>query len=314
MNATGDERDRPRFALVEQNRTVMTVRLRPAYRGAVIVCAMALLGACAAARGSTSGSPSTTVPTPIAQPANPDQKIVTVTNAHPTTSTTVRGTSSTSVRPTLSAPTPTAAPTTAAPTTVQTFPLPALADLGFGKDLANLVPVTMDPAITDKRLFLLGDSVMASLAPRYTDEGRKVLEPLGWQLTLDAEVSRSPLGAVLELKKRQRDIPEVVVILIGHNYGGNLPVVTQQFHDIMAQLTKPKKIVFLLNEEFKKSIADVNNVIRDLAKADPRIHVVDWNAVSTGPAFRGPDNVHLTPLGAKLLAVIIAQAVGAAPR
>ena len=53
------------------------------------------------------------------------------------------------------------------------------------------MPVTIDPAISDKRLFLLGDSVMASLAARYTDEGREVLEPLGWQLTLDAEVSRS---------------------------------------------------------------------------------------------------------------------------
>jgi lysophospholipase L1-like esterase len=288
----------------------MTVRLRPAYRGAVIVCATALLAACAAARGSTSGS-TTSNPTPIAQP----QHIVTVTNVHPTTSTTVGGTTTTTVVPhAVSTPSTAAATTAAAPTTVQTFPLPALGDLGFGKDLANLVPVTMDPAITDKRLFLLGDSVMASLAARYTDEGRKVLEPLGWQLTLDAEVSRSPLGALQELKKRQRDIPEVVVILIGHNYGGNLPVVTQQFHDIMGQLTKPKKIVFLLNEEFKSSIADVNNVIRDLATKDPRIHIVDWNAVSAGPAFRGPDNVHLTPLGAKLLAVIIAQAVGAAPR
>jgi lysophospholipase L1-like esterase len=280
----------------------MTVRLRPAYRGAVVLCAMALVGACTPARGSTSGSTSPPGgPTPIAQPANPDpsERVSTTTSAvaRSTTSTPVRGTA-----------------TTALPTTVQTFPLPALADLGFGKDLANLVPVTIDPAISDKRLFLLGDSVMASLAPRYTDEGRAVLEPLGWQLTLDAEVSRSPLGAYLELKKRQRDIPEVVVILIGHNYGGNLPVVTQQFNDIMGQLTKAKKIVFLLNEEFKRSIVDVNNVIRGLAAADPRIHLVDWNTLSEGPGFRGPDNVHLTPLGAKLLAVIIAQAVGAAPR
>jgi lysophospholipase L1-like esterase len=280
---------------------VMTVRLRPAYRGAVVLCAMALVGACAPARGSTSGSTCPLGgPTPIAQPANPDpsERVTTTTS-------TIGRRTSTTVRRTV---------TTAIPTTVETFPLPALADLGFGKDLANLVPVTIDPAIADKRLFLLGDSVMASLAPRYTDEGREVLEPLGWQLTLDAEVSRSPLGAFLELKKRQRDIPEVVVILIGHNYGGNLPVVTQQFHDIMGQLTQAKKIVFLLNEEFKRSITDVNNVIRSLAAADPRIQLVDWNALSEGPGFRGPDNVHLTPNGAKLLAVIIAQAVGAAPR
>jgi lysophospholipase L1-like esterase len=276
---------------------------------------MVLMSACAAARGSTSGSPNTTNPTPTAEP----QRIVTVTNVHPTTSTTIRGTTTTisgtaGGGTTVGGTAATAVTTAATTTTAQTFPLPALGDLGFGKELANLVPVTIDPAISDKRLFLLGDSVMASLAARYTDQGRHVLEPLGWQLTLDAEVSRSPLGALQELKKRQRDIPEVVVILIGHNYGGNLPVVTQQFHDIMGQLTKPKKIVFLLNEEFKRSIADVNNVIRDLATADPRIHIVDWNTVSEGPGFRGPDNVHLTPLGAELLAVIVAQAVGAAPR
>jgi lysophospholipase L1-like esterase len=288
--------DRPEPTSVDQNRGVMTAWLRTVSLGAVALGATALVGACAPARGSTSSR--TSPPggaTPVAQPANP-------ASARAATTTTTM------------APTTTIVASTVAPTTVETFPLPALADLGFGADLANLVPVTIDPAISDSRLFLLGDSVMASLAARYTDEGREVLEPLGWQLTLDAEVSRSPLGALQELKKRQRDIPDVVVILIGHNYGGNLAVVTQQFHDIMGQLTSAKKIVFLLNEEFKRSIGDVNNVIRALAAADERIHIVDWNTLSEGAGFRGPDHIHLTPRGAKLLAVIIAQAVGAAPR
>ena len=42
---TGDGRDRPKSARLGQNRMVMTVRLRPAHRGAVAVCAMVLFGA-----------------------------------------------------------------------------------------------------------------------------------------------------------------------------------------------------------------------------------------------------------------------------
>ena len=280
---------------------VMIARNRPARVGASVAGLAILLVACAPARGSTSPSTDTRAAvTPVAQPANPDPAEGAIARTTTTTRppTTTQGSTS----------------STAPATTAETFPIPALGDLGFGKDLANLVPVTIDPRVTDPHLFLLGDSVMAALAPRYTDQGRAVLEPLGWNLTLDAEVSRSPLGALQVLKKRQRDIADVVVILIGHNYGGNLKVVTQQFHDIMSQLTRPKKIVFLLNEEFKASIGDVNNVIRDLAAADPRISIVDWNTLSQGPGFRGPDRIHLTPLGAKLLAVVVAEAVGAAPR
>ena len=66
-----------------------------------------------------------------------------------------------------------------APTTVQTFPLPALGDLGFGKDLANLVPVTMDPAITDKRPTLFRPP-WGDLSPAAT----KVIHAAGMQSVL----------------------------------------------------------------------------------------------------------------------------------
>src|SRR5262249_50493486 len=173
---------------------------------------------------------------------------------------------------------------------------------------------TADPRVTDNRLFLLGDSVMGTMRAGNTDEARKVLQPLGWKVTLDAVDGRFPAEAIDVLRARRREIGQVVVILIGNNYGGDENLMAQQFDTMVALLTGVPRIVFLTVEEFTADRAEVNKELRRVAATNPQVQLVDWNSVvSTTTGANLPDGLHLTPFGAAVLARTIADAVGPAP-
>jgi hypothetical protein len=172
---------------------------------------------------------------------------------------------------------------------------------------------TIDPSVTDNRLFLLGDSVMGTMRPGNTDAARRVLEPLGWKVTMDAVDGRFADGAITVLRDRRRDIGQVVVILIGNNYGGDEQLIGRQFDTMLALLDGVPRIVFLTVEEYEAKQADVNAELRRIA-ADSRVTLVDWNAIVKGTlGANRPDGLHLTPFGAGVLARTIADAVGPAP-
>jgi hypothetical protein len=172
---------------------------------------------------------------------------------------------------------------------------------------------TVDPRVTDNRLFLLGDSVMGTMQSGSTDEAGKVLEPLGWKVILDAVDGRFADEAISVVRDRRTDIGQVVVILIGNNYGGDEKLMARQFDTMLALLDGVPRVVFLTVEEFAAKQAEVNTELRRIA-ADPRVTLVDWNAVVKGThGANRPDGLHLTPFGAAVLARTIADAVGPAP-
>jgi hypothetical protein len=173
---------------------------------------------------------------------------------------------------------------------------------------------TVDPQITDDRLFLLGDSVMNTMSAANTDEARKVLEPLGWRVTMDAMDGRFTEQAVDVLRQRRRDIGQVVVILIGNNFGGDEKAIGAQFDTMLSLLTGVPKIVFLTVEEFQPVQAEVNRELQRVKSIDRRVTLVDWNSiVRAAPGANRADGLHLTPFGAAVLAGTIADAVGPAP-
>jgi hypothetical protein len=146
---------------------------------------------------------------------------------------------------------------------------------------------TVDPRVTDNRLFLLGDSVLDTMGQGNTDEARKVLEPLGWKVTLDAVDGRFADDAISVLRDRRKDIGHVVVILTGNNYGGDEKLMARQFDTMLALLDGVPRIVFLTVEEFAAKQAEVNTELRRIA-ADPRVTLVDWNAVVKGTRGANP--------------------------
>jgi hypothetical protein len=263
-------------------------------KAARLLVALVLLGACAT---SQAGSP------PEANPAGPPASPA--PEAGSASATTV---ATTTIPPGAAS---TAATTTIPPATSYPFPFPtARPGIAVGQLPGQ---GTVDRRITDNRIFLLGDSVMGTMRPTNTDEARKVLEPLGWKVTLDAVDGRFADEAIAVLRQRRREIGQVVVILIGNNYGGNEKLMGQQFDTMLALLDGVPRIVFLTVEEFIAKQAQVNAELRRIA-ADPRVMLVDWNAIVKGATGANrPDGLHLTPFGAAVLARTIADAVGPAP-
>jgi hypothetical protein len=168
--------------------------------------------------------------------------------------------------------------------------------------------------VTDKRVFLLGDSVMAAMNPGYTNAAYKVLTPLGWQVTIDAKESRAPINGIQVLRTRRKDIGQVAVILLGNNYGGDEEIWLHQVQEMLDALNGVPVVVFLTVEEYKPDRAEVNDALRQAAASDPRVVLVDWNTISKSvPGAIAHDGLHLNPSGATLMAQAIANAIGLAP-
>jgi hypothetical protein len=173
---------------------------------------------------------------------------------------------------------------------------------------------TTTVAITDPRVFLLGDSVMAALNPNLTDLARKELEPLGWIVTIDAKESRFPSAGISVLKARRREIGQVVVIQMSNNYLDNEALWSKQIDEMFDVLAGARKVVFLNVSEFRPDRIQVNAQLRGALLRHPNMVLLDWNAATAAnPLYVASDRLHLTAKGAKAFADMIVTALGPAP-
>ena len=76
-----------------------------------------------------------------------------------------------------------------------------------------------EPVITDNRVYLVGDSITESISSRYSGAVCDALNPLGWDVTVDAVMGRQTADAVQSLRAHLADVGQVMVVLIGHNDG-----------------------------------------------------------------------------------------------
>ena len=182
----------------------------------------------------------------------------------------------------------TSASTTAAPTTTTTL-----------------------PQVTQNHVFVLGDSVLLGAA----NEIPAALP--GWQVIVDAKVSRFLNQGIEVLQARWAEIGDagVVVIQQGNNYLGNEQQFRDEIDQTMAVLAGVPKVVWLTVAEFTQSRVDVNKEILAAAQRYPNIALVDWNGtwLPNRRAFVSRDGLHLTRPGARAMAALIASVVGAPP-
>jgi hypothetical protein len=168
--------------------------------------------------------------------------------------------------------------------------------------------------ITDARIFLMGDSVMAALNPGYTDEAHKVLGALGWHVTIDAAESRFPTAGIEVLKARRREIGQVVVIQMSNNYGGDELQWARQIDTMFDVLNGVPEVVFLTVSEFQPDRRQVNAELRKALTRHPNMLLADWNALGASvSSFLAHDGLHLSPKGAHAMALLIASEVGIGP-
>jgi hypothetical protein len=168
--------------------------------------------------------------------------------------------------------------------------------------------------ITDARIFLMGDSVMAALNPNYTDEAHKILGAFGWHVTIDAAESRFPTAGIEVLKARRSEMGQVVVIQMSNNYGGDEGQWARQIDTMFDVLEGVPKVVFLTVSEFRPDRREVNAELERALSRHPNMLLADWNALGASvPSYLAGDGLHLSPKGAHAMAILIASEVGVGP-
>jgi lysophospholipase L1-like esterase len=164
------------------------------------------------------------------------------------------------------------------------------------------------------RILLIGDSILASISHRYSDDACKALVPLGWQVEVDAEVSRGIEFGNEVLARRMKAGWDVGVVLLGTNYGGDANAYLRQLNKIITTLA-PSPVVLITVGEYRPDMRDVNRTIRAIAEVYPdQVSVLDWNdIVDAYPTVVNVDGIHPSLEGRRVLAEAIADHVGRAP-
>ncbi len=170
------------------------------------------------------------------------------------------------------------------------------------------------PPLSDPRVFMVGDSVLLATTQGQPDALDTYVGSLGWNITVDARVSRFTDEGVTVLRRRRDEIHEVVVVALGNNYGGDEVQFAAQVEELLRVLDGVRVIAMLTVPVYAEKQNEVNLILRNAAAADNRIVLVDWEGYTRlDPAALSNDDVHPTTFGADVIAQLIGLTLGRAP-
>ena len=172
---------------------------------------------------------------------------------------------------------------------------------------------TAGPLALGNRVIVIGDSILASTAKRYTNDMCEALVPLGWQVEVDAESGRFVRFGAQVLSERMAAGWDVGVIMLGNNYDLDQASYLKQMTALVDRFdTRP--VVLLTVSEFESSRAKVNDAIRSIAVSHSNVLVAEWADVTRdAPQLLGGDRLHLTNDGRAALAQLVAATLSTAP-
>ncbi len=171
--------------------------------------------------------------------------------------------------------------------------------------------VTLGADLEGNRVLMIGDSIFASLAARYSGAACKELVPRGWQVELDAETGRFIEFGRQVLRQRVDADWDVIVVLLGNNYSADPEYFRGELVELI-ELAEPTPVALLTTMVFRDVQEEVNEAIRDTAETHANVTVVEW-ADFTDPDLTGDDGLHLTDAGHEELAGLIGEVLGDAP-
>lgn len=179
----------------------------------------------------------------------------------------------------------------------------------------------------DVRVTVFGDSAATAMA--YDPDARRALGR-GIDLRLEVAACRRvgdtscpydgvrPPNVVDRATELGGELGPVVVVIVGYNdYEDNY---AENIDDAMAAFRKAsvEHVLWATLREERQSWANMNDTIRAAARRYPEMTVLDWNALARqSPDWLQPDGIHLTPAGAKGMAIMVNDALvqlGVAPR
>jgi hypothetical protein len=179
-------------------------------------------------------------------------------------------------------------------------PIPAFEGTALGSDARG------------NKLLVIGDSIIASTAPRYGNDMCRALVPLGWRVAVEAEASQQVKFGREVLQTRLAEGWDAAVVFLGTNFNGNFDNYRTDLDRIVSSLA-PRPTLLLTTSLFRPVQQDINTIIRDIASKYSNVRILDWTTLSAYNGVLSPDRVHPTPDGRAVLAQAVSQAAGVAP-
>jgi hypothetical protein len=169
------------------------------------------------------------------------------------------------------------------------------------------------------RVLLIGDSVMASTAPRNDGLMCEALSLYGWDAEIDAEPGQ-PIEFADEVLDRQLTDDsdwDVVVLSFGSQVDGTDPVALGAFErdlDALFVRLEPRPVLVFTLAEVSPGREQINAMIRARPRFHPNAVVLEFaDAGADGVPLVEDDLLTLTDDGMKRLSIRTAAALGNAP-
>jgi hypothetical protein len=169
--------------------------------------------------------------------------------------------------------------------------------------------------VNGNRLIVVGDSILASTASRYGEELCTALNPLGWDVEVNAEPGRfvefgnKVLSQQIPADVSDEDDFDAAVVHLGSNYNGDQDNYREELNEVLFRIA-PRPTLLLTVTEYRPSWAEVNEVIDELAELYDNVTVVDWEKVARIPGVLSRDGLHPGSQGEDVLVEQISVAMG----
>jgi GDSL-like Lipase/Acylhydrolase family len=210
-----------------------------------------------------------------------------------------------------------APPSTMEPTTASMEPPATLFD-GAAPGTSDVVDAfpRIGSQVTDNRVIVIGDSILASISNRYGDQLCTDLVPRRWAVEVDAEVGRRIEFGRQVLADRGDANWDAAVVMLGNNYDGDAVAFADELERLLVEIG-PIPIVLVTVTRHRPQQDEVNDALRRAADRHPNVRLVDWAARTDGHDARhllAGDGLHLSDDGQVALAGMIASEFGLAPQ
>lgn len=167
------------------------------------------------------------------------------------------------------------------------------------------------------RLLLIGDTVIASTAPRFDGEMCDVFEAFGWQAEIAAEPGRFvEFGRDVVAARIVPEEPEwdAVAVMLGNHFDGDVAAFRSELDALLVELDPRPVLLYTLVEDDTFQV-DLNEVIRDMPRFHPHVVLLDWSQIAADDTevILAATPSGLSDEGRRRLALFTAAALGEPP-
>jgi hypothetical protein len=171
---------------------------------------------------------------------------------------------------------------------------------------------TVGEAAEGPRILMIGDSIMAALSRRYSNLACKKLTPLGWQMSIEAEIGRAVEFGPRVLAAKMDETWHAAVVFLGTNYWRDQDKYEADLVRVLDRLA-PRPTVLISVSEWRNEQREVNEVIADQVLNRDNVWFIDWRTISRTPGVLSSDDIHPSNEGNQLLVTLLAETLGRAP-